>query len=57
MSKVRFKLRIVAYTTIEDKIPYYQSILDDSNKERVKDGLKEINNDIKDGWNRRLYFR
>ena len=36
------------YTTIEDKIPYYQSILDDSNKERVKDGLKEINNDIKD---------
>ena len=36
------------YTTIEDKIPYYQSILDHSNKERVKDGLKDINNDIKD---------
>lgn len=36
------------YTTIEDKIPYYQSILDDSNKERVKDGLSDINSDIKD---------
>ena len=36
------------YTTIEDKIPYYQSILDQSNKDRVKDGLKDINNDIKD---------
>ncbi|MDQ7227210.1 FTR1 family protein, partial [Staphylococcus haemolyticus] len=36
------------YTTIEDKIPYYQSILDQSNKDRVKDGLNDINNDIKD---------
>ncbi|CAL29116.1 FTR1 family protein [Staphylococcus carnosus] len=36
------------YTTIEDKIPYYQSILDNSNKERVKDGLSDINSDIKD---------
>lgn len=31
------------YTTIEDKIPYYQSILDDSNKDRVKEGLQDIN--------------
>nr|WP_248285738.1 FTR1 family protein [Staphylococcus lugdunensis] len=36
------------YTTIEDKIPYYQSILDDSNKDRVKEGLQDINSDIKD---------
>lgn len=36
------------YTTIEDKIPYYQSILDNSNKDRVKKGLQEINSDIKD---------
>ena len=36
------------YTTIEDKIPYYQSILDNSNKDRVKDGLSDINKDIKD---------
>nr|WP_279390508.1 MULTISPECIES: FTR1 family protein [unclassified Staphylococcus] len=36
------------YTTIEDKIPYYQSILDHSNKDRVKKGLQEINSDIKD---------
>ncbi|PTE70597.1 FTR1 family iron permease, partial [Staphylococcus devriesei] len=35
-------------TTIEDKIPYYQSILDNSNKDRVKKGLQEINSDIKD---------
>lgn len=36
------------YTTIEDKIPYYQSILDNSNKDGVKKGLQEINSDIKD---------
>lgn len=36
------------YTTIEDKIPYYQSILDNSNKDRVKDGLSDINKDIKE---------
>lgn len=36
------------YTTIEDKIPYYQSILDDSNKDRAKEGLQDINSDIKD---------
>lgn len=36
------------YTKIEDKIPYYQSILDDSNKSRVKEGLSEINTEIKD---------
>ncbi|MFI6127366.1 high-affinity iron transporter [Staphylococcus pasteuri] len=36
------------YTKIEDKIPYYQSILDDSNKDRVKKGLQEMNTEIKD---------
>lgn len=36
------------YTKIEDKIPYYQSVLDNSNKDRIKDGLKEINDQIKD---------
>ena len=35
------------YTTIEDKIPYYQSILDDSNKDRVKEGLQDINSTSK----------
>ncbi len=36
------------YTKIEDKIPYYQSILDQSNKDRVKKGLQELNSEIKD---------
>lgn len=36
------------YTKIEDKIPYYQSILDYSNKDRVKKGLQELNSEIKD---------
>ena len=48
MLKEKFKQNGSLYTTIEDKIPYYQSILDQSNKDRVKDGLNDINNDIKD---------
>ena len=36
------------YTKIEDKIPYYQSILEQSNKDRVKKGLQELNSEIKD---------
>lgn len=36
------------YTKIEDKFPYYQSILDQSNKDRVKKGLQELNSEIKD---------
>ncbi|MBO1198704.1 FTR1 family protein [Staphylococcus simiae] len=36
------------YTKIEDKIPYYQSVLDNSNKDRIKGGLEEINSQIKD---------
>lgn len=36
------------YTKIEDKIPYCQSILDYSNKDRVKKGLQELNSEIKD---------
>ena len=36
------------YTKIEDKISYYQSILDQSNKDRVKKGLQELNSEIKD---------
>ena len=36
------------YTKIEDKIPYYQSILDQYNKDRVKKGLQELNSEIKD---------
>lgn len=36
------------YTKIEDKIPYYQSILDNNNKDRVKKGLIQINSEIKD---------
>ncbi|VED26418.1 FTR1 family protein [Staphylococcus warneri] len=36
------------YTKIENKIPYYQSILDQSNKDRVKKGLQELNSEIKD---------
>ena len=48
MLKGKFKQNGSLYTTIEDKIPYYQSILDQSNKDRVKDGLNDINNDIKD---------
>ena len=36
------------YTKIEDKIPYYQSILDSSNKDRVKESLIKINSEIKD---------
>lgn len=36
------------YTKIEDKIPYYQSILDQSNKDHVKKGLQELNSEIKD---------
>ena len=30
------------YTKIEDKIPYYQSVLDEHNKAHVKDGLVEL---------------
>ncbi|WP_406878912.1 Dyp-type peroxidase domain-containing protein [Staphylococcus aureus] len=36
------------YTKIEDKIPYYQSVLDEHNKSHVKDGLVDINNQIKE---------
>ncbi|HCY9247314.1 TPA: FTR1 family iron permease [Staphylococcus aureus] len=36
------------YTKIEDKIPYYQSVLDEHNKAHVKDGLVDINNQIKE---------
>lgn len=36
------------YTKIEDKIPYYQSVLDKHNKSHVKDGLVDINNQIKE---------
>lgn len=36
------------YTKIEDKIPYYQSILDSSNKDRIKESLIKINSEIKD---------
>ncbi|HDX8417926.1 FTR1 family iron permease [Staphylococcus aureus] len=36
------------YTKIEDKIPYYQSVLDEHNKAHVKDGLVELNNQIKE---------
>ncbi|WP_340583966.1 FTR1 family protein [Staphylococcus aureus] len=35
------------YTKIEDKIPYYQSVLDEHNKAHVKDGLVDLNNQIK----------
>lgn len=36
------------YTKIEDKIPYYQSVLDEHNKAHVKDGLVDLNNQIKE---------
>lgn len=36
------------YTKIEDKIPYYQSVLDEHNKAHVKDGLVGLNNQIKE---------
>ncbi len=35
------------YTKIEDKIPYYQNVLDEHNKAHVKDGLVDLNNQIK----------
>ena len=38
------------YTKIEDKIPYYQSILDNSNKDRIKESLIKINSEIKDAY-------
>jgi high-affinity iron transporter len=39
---------IINKTSIPYKIPYYQSILDQSNKDRVKKGLQELNSEIKD---------
>lgn len=49
MLKVKFKLKDSAlYTKIEDKIPYYQSVLDEHNKAHVKDGLVDLNNQIKE---------
>ncbi|HCV6352612.1 TPA: FTR1 family protein [Staphylococcus aureus] len=36
------------HTKIEDKIPYYQSVLDEHNKAHVKDGLVDLNNQIKE---------
>lgn len=36
------------YNRIEDKIPYYQSVLDNSNKDRIKGGLQDINSQIKE---------
>lgn len=33
---------------VEGKIPYYQSILDNSNKDRIKESLIKINSEIKD---------
>ena len=43
------------YTKIEDKIPYYQSILDNSNKDLIKEGLIKINSEIKDTVNEEGY--
>ncbi|MCU5745266.1 FTR1 family protein [Staphylococcus sp. SQ8-PEA] len=42
---------ISLYTKIENKVPYYQGILDQHNKEDVKKGLSEINQEIKDTVN------
>ena len=43
------------YTKIEDKIPYYQSILDNSNKDRIKESLIKINSEIKDTVSEEAY--
>ena len=43
------------YTKIEDKIPYYQSILDNSNKDRIKESLIKINSEIKDNVSEEAY--
>jgi len=43
------------YTKIEDKIPYYQSILDSSNKDRIKESLIKINSEIKDAVSEDAY--
>lgn len=49
MLKVKFKLKTgLCIRKIEDKIPYYQSVLDEHNKSHVKDGLVDINNQIKE---------
>ncbi len=47
MLKVKFKLKRALYTKIEDKIPYYQSVLDEHNKSHVKNDLVDINNQLK----------